>query len=308
MLRLLAMLVTVTMLAGGDHLLHRRLTFDDYAARAVWTWRTSGAAEIWRNGFVPTEDLSQMRQNVEEQISSDEEYGFAVAGPLPATPKEARIRWDDGSGMRVPVISARQALITLSPYEQEAAVQDDRAYKLTAATFTTMRLRTLRGLATVPAWRLYFSNLPGPIDHLAVDQATLGTVEDAVGDHLSPDVRGFEVLDERTLRVTYQYGACSSQEMPTVRLRADQWPDVVVLGIEVHERVPGGICAGVGATGEGVVRLREPLGGRVVLDAQSRLPVCLHWSAPCRAGQPTGTSWHGPRPSGPSPRVVSAGI
>ncbi|GGT27078.1 hypothetical protein GCM10010176_084740 [Nonomuraea spiralis] len=30
------------------------------------------------------------------------------------------------------------------------------------------------------AWRLYFSNLPGPIDHVAVDQAGLGTVEDAV--------------------------------------------------------------------------------------------------------------------------------
>jgi hypothetical protein len=34
-------------------------------------------------------------------------------------------------------------------------------YKLTGATFTTMRLKTVRGTATVPAWRLYFSNLPG---------------------------------------------------------------------------------------------------------------------------------------------------
>ncbi|GAA3411566.1 hypothetical protein [Streptosporangium vulgare] len=47
-----------------------------------------------------------------------------------------------------------------------------------------MRLRTLRGMATVPAWRLSFSNPPGPIEHVAVDRATLGAVEDAVGDHL----------------------------------------------------------------------------------------------------------------------------
>ncbi|WP_329423849.1 hypothetical protein OG339_25515 [Streptosporangium sp. NBC_01495] len=283
LLRLLVTLLTVTVLVGGDHL-PRRLTFDDYAARAVWTWQAGGAAEIWRNGFVPTEDLSQMRQDVEKQISSDEEYGFAVAGPLPVTPKEARIRWDDGSTMRVPVIGARQALIALSPFEMEASAQDDRAYKMTAATFTTMRLRTLRGMATVPAWRLSFSNLPGPIDHVAVDRATLGTVEDAVGDHLAPDVRGFEVLDERTLRVSYDYGVCDSRETPTVHLRTDERPDVVVLGIKVRKRIGNGLCAGVGASGEGVVRLQEPLGSRVVLDAKSRLPICLHWPGPCRAG------------------------
>ncbi|WP_440086151.1 hypothetical protein [Streptosporangium sp. LJ11] len=283
MLRLLLTLLMVTLLLSSGHLLVGQFTFDDHAARAVWTWRTSGAAEIWRDGFVPTEDLSQMPHDVEEQISSDEEYGFAVAGPLPAIPKEARIHWDDGSTMRVPVIGARQALIALSPFEMEASVRDDLAYKMTAAIFTTMRLRTLRGMATVPAWRLYFSNLPGPIDHVAVDRATLGTVEDAIGDHLAPDFRGFEVLDERTLRVSYDYGICLGWKRPTVHLRTDERHDVVVLGIEVRER-GNGLCAGVGASGEGVVRLREPLGGRVVLDAKSRLPICLHWSGPCHAG------------------------
>ena len=186
--------------------------------------------------------------------------------------------------MRVPVTSARQALIALSPYQSEASAQDDRAYKMTAATFTTVRLRTLRGMATVPAWRLSFSNLPGPIDHVAVDRATLGTVEDAVGDHLAPDVRGFEVLDERTLRVNYLYDSCDSRDMPTVHLRADERPDVVVLGTEILERIGNSLCTGVGASGEDVVRLQEPLGDRVVLDAKSRLPICLHWSGPCRAG------------------------
>ncbi|MGP3961946.1 hypothetical protein ACTWPT_38765 [Nonomuraea sp. 3N208] len=281
--RLLVTLLTVTLLVSGGNLLIGQLTFEDHAARAVWTWRTSGAAEIWRNGFVPTEGLIKMSQDVEERISSDEEYGFAVAGPLPATPKEARIRWDDGSTMQVPVISARRALIALSPYEEEASAQDDRAYKMTAATFTTMRLRTLRGMATVPAWRLYFSNLPGPVDHAAVDRAALGTVEDAIGDHLPADISGFEMLDERTLRVTYEYGVCSSRARPFVRLRADEQSGVVVLGIEVQEHLGGRLCAGVGRQGEGVVQLAEPLIDRVVLDAKSRLPVCLHRSAPCRA-------------------------
>ncbi|MGW4795348.1 hypothetical protein ACWEPC_23340 [Nonomuraea sp. NPDC004297] len=284
MLRLLVMLLTVTVLASGDHLTPQWLTFDGYAARAVWTWQTSGAAKIWRDGFVPTGELNQMPQDVAKQIASDEEYGFAVAGPLPATPKDARIRWDDGSTMQAPVISARQALIALSPFEQEAAAQDDQAYKMTSATFTTMRLRTLRGMATVPAWRLYFSNLPGPIDHLAVDQVALGTIENVIGDHEPYSVKGFEVLDERTLRVHYEYGVCNRRKMPTVRLRAGEWRDVVVLGIEVRTHRHNGMCAGVGATGEGIVRLGEPLGGRVVLDAKSRLPICLHRSAPCRAG------------------------
>ncbi|MFG2074228.1 hypothetical protein [Nonomuraea maritima] len=282
MLRLLAMLLTVTVLAGGDHLLLGRLTLHDHAIRAVWTWRTSGAAEIWRAGFVPTEGLNKIPRDVRKRISRDEEFGFAVAGPLPATPHRAQIRWDDGSTLRVPVISARQALIALSPYEQEASAQDERAYKLTAATFTTTRLRTLRGMATVPAWRMRFSNLPGPIVRVAVDRRTLGTVEDAIGDHLPADINGFEVLDERTLQVTYEYGICSRRRPPTVHPRAEEWSDVVVLGVEVQEQHPsGGMCAGVGAFGTGVVRLEKPLGDRVVLDARSRLPVCLHWEAPC---------------------------
>ncbi|MGI5273350.1 hypothetical protein ACQEUU_29675 [Nonomuraea sp. CA-218870] len=290
MLRLLVTLLAVTALARGDHLLLQSLTFDDYATRAVWTWRLSGAAEIWRNGFVPMGGLSQMQQNVKEQILRDEEYGFAVAGPLPATPKEAWIRWDDGSTIRVPVISARQALVALSPYETEASVQDDQAYKMTSATFTTMRLRTLRGIATVPAWRLYFSNLPGPIDHLAVDQTTLGTIEGAVGRDRPYEVTGFQMLDEQTLRVSYDYGVCLGRSTPTVRLRSNERDDVVVLGVEVHQHIPNGLCAGVGKSGEGVVRLGEPLGDRVVLDAKSRGPICLHWSAPCHAGQSTSAS------------------
>lgn len=70
-----------------------------------------GPAALWRNGFVPTESLSKMSR--EEQISRDEEYGFAVTGPLPATPK-ARIRWDDGSTMRAPVISDQDFLASAS--------------------------------------------------------------------------------------------------------------------------------------------------------------------------------------------------
>ncbi|MFD9942654.1 hypothetical protein ACFWYW_23240 [Nonomuraea sp. NPDC059023] len=283
MLRLLVTFLAVTLLLSGGNFLSGRLSFDDHAASAVWIWRTSGAAEIWRNGFVPMESLSQMSREVEERIARDEEYGFAVTGPLPVTPEEARIRWDDGSTLRVPVISARRALAALSPFADVASARDDQAYKMTAATFTTMRLRTLRGTATVPAWRLYFSNLPGPVDYAAVDTATLGTVEKAVGDHLPADISGFEMLDARTLRVTFEYGVCGGRAIPSVRLRADERPDVVVLGVEVREHTGGGLCAGVGLRGEGVVRLAEPLTDRVVLDARSRRPVCLHRPAPCAA-------------------------
>ncbi|MGW0811611.1 hypothetical protein [Nonomuraea sp. NPDC002799] len=284
MLRLLVTLVTVTLLFSGGHLLVGQLTFDDHAVRAVWTWRTSGAAEIWRDGFVPTEGLSKMAQDVEEQIRHDEEFGFAVAGPLPATPAGAWIRWDDGSAMPVSVISARQALVAQAPYAAEASPQDDRAYKMTGATFTTTRVRTLRGMATVPAWRMSFSDLPGPIVHVAVDRAAAGTVEDAIGDDRAAAVSGFELLDERTLRVSYDYGVCSPRARPVVRLRVAERSDVVVLGIDVQKRVSRLLCPGLGRSGEGVVRLGEPLGGRVVLDAKSRFPVCLQGTGPCRAG------------------------
>ncbi|MFD1547448.1 hypothetical protein [Nonomuraea guangzhouensis] len=271
MLRLVTTLLAAMLLFDGSQLPFEPRTFEDHAAQAVGTWRTSGAGEIWRKGFVPIEDLSAIPPKVLKQIEKDEEYGWVVAGPLPAPPADAQVQWDDGSTMRVPVVTPREALLALSPWPHEYTFPDGEAYKLTSAIYTRMRLSTLRGMATVPAWRLYFSNLPGPIDRVAVDQKAVGTVEAAVGDHLAGPVRDFEVLDERTLLVSYDYGSCTSDQ-PDVRLRVREDPDLVVLGIYVTEHVSG-MCAGVGRSGQGVIKLHGPLNDRVVLDAVSRLPV-----------------------------------
>ncbi|MGW0806673.1 hypothetical protein [Nonomuraea sp. NPDC002799] len=276
MLRLVMTLLAMMLLLTSGRLLIGPRTFEDHAAQAVWTWRLSGAEEIWRKGFVPAEELSAVPPEASERIAQ-EEYGWVVAGSLPAAPAEAQIRWDDGSTLRVPVIGARQALQALSPWPEEYTFPDDEVYKLTGADLTTMRMKTVRGMATVPAWRLSFSNLPGPIDHAAIDQAAIGTVKGAVGDHMAGDqsIADYELLDERTLLVTYGYGACGRAE-PQVRLRMRVEPDVVVLGLDVLGQGGGGVCAGVGRSGRGVIRLDEPLGDRVVLDVLSRLPVLCH--------------------------------
>ncbi|WP_433351603.1 hypothetical protein ACQP25_01020 [Microtetraspora malaysiensis] len=290
MVRLAAALLTVVLLLTGSSALDVPRTFREQVAQAVSTWRTSGAAEIWRRGFVPLEDLSTMPRKVREQIGRDEEYGWVVAGSLPAPPAGAQIRWDDGSTMQVPVIGPSEALVAVSPWPEEwiwpgrHTYPDGEAYKLTGATFTTMRLKTLRGMATVPAWRLHFSNLPGPIDYVAVDQKAVGTVEDAVGDSLPGEITDFEVLDERTLLVKYDYGACNG-ESPDVTVRADQEPDVVVLGLAIRHQIHGS-CVGTGRFGQDVIRLNQPLGDRVVLDAISTLPVLCHRARnACRAGR-----------------------
>lgn len=284
MLRLVTILLAMVLLLSGGHLLVGPRTFEDHAAQAVWTWRTSGAEEIWRKGFVPVGDLSAMPPKVRKRIQHDEEYGWVVAGPLPAPPAEAQVRWDDGSTMRVPVIGPREALLALSPWPEEYTFPEGEAYRLTGAAFTTMRLKTVRGMATVPAWRLYFSNLPGPIDYVAVDQDAVGTVEEAIGDHISGDgVTDFEVLDERTLLVSYEYGSCSSQALD-VSLRVSEEPDTVVLGLDIPDR-GGGMCAGVGRFGQDIVRLDGSLDDRVVLDAASSLPVlCRHAPNACHSG------------------------
>ncbi|MBB2747879.1 UNVERIFIED_ORG: hypothetical protein FHR35_007760 [Microbispora rosea subsp. rosea] len=281
MVRLAAILLAaVLLLSDSSGLLGP--TSEENAVQAVSTWRTSGAAEIWHEGFVPLEDLRKMSRMVSEHIDY-EWHGWVVAGALPTPPAEAQVRWDDGSAMRVPVIAPREALMALSPWPENMTFPDNKQYKLTGATFTTMRLKTSRGMATVPAWRLHFSNLPGPIDYVAVDQKAIGTIEDAVGDHLPGDVSDFEVLDERTLLVNYEYGVCVGEEPFDVTVRASERPDVVVLGLEMPYRGYG-ICAGVGASGQDVIRLNEPLGDRVVLDEMSRLPVlCQRAQNTCHA-------------------------
>ncbi|WP_433434956.1 hypothetical protein [Nonomuraea sp. CA-141351] len=274
----------MVLLLSSGHLWIRPLMFEDHAAQAIWTWRTSGAAEIWRKGFVPIGDLSAMPPQVLKRIQHDEEFGWIVDGPLPAAPAEAQVRWDDGSTMRVPVIGPRKALLALSPWPEEYTLPEGEAYKLTGATFTTMRLKTVRGMATVPAWRLHFSNLPGPIDHVAVDQDALGTVEDAVGDQPSVDeaVTDFKVLNERTLLVNYDYGSCTGEPLD-VSLRVSEQQDVVVLGLDVPDQGTG-MCAGTGRFDKDVIMLNKPLGDRVVLDAISRLPVlCRRAPDACRS-------------------------
>ncbi|MDR8407955.1 hypothetical protein MTP10_04305 [Nonomuraea sp. 3-1Str] len=208
-----------------------------------------------------------------KKIQHDEEYGWVVDGPLPAGPAEAQVRWDDGSSMRFPVIEPRKALMALSPWSEEDTFPDDEAYHLTGAAYTTMRLNTVRGMATVPAWRLYFSDLPGPIDQVAVDRNAIDTLKEAIGRHMSGDqhVSDFEVLDERTLLVDYDYGSCTGRPLD-VSLRISEKPDVVVLGVDVPDQGDG-FCAGTGRSGQNVIRFDEPLGERVVLDATSRLPV-----------------------------------
>lgn len=174
--------------------------------------------------------------------------------------------------------------MALSPWPEEMTFPDGQAYKLTGATFTTMRLKTVRGMATVPAWRLYFSNLPGPIDHVAVDQEAVGTVEDAVRSQNSGwGINDLELFDERTLLVSYEYDSCTGEPLD-VGLRVSEEPDVVVLGLDVPDQ-GAGPCAGTGRLGQGVVRLDEPLAERVALDATNGLPVVCH-RAPnaCRSG------------------------
>ncbi|MEU7941109.1 hypothetical protein [Microbispora bryophytorum] len=259
-------------------------TFEENAVQAISTWRASGAAEIWREGFVPLEDLRQMSQKVSEHIDY-EWHGWVVAGPLPTPPARAQVRWDDGSAMRVPVIAPREALMALSPWPENMTFPDNKQYKLTGATFTAIRLMTSRGMATVPAWRLHFSNLPGPIDYVAIDQKAIGTIEDSVGERLSGEgITDFAVLDEHTLLVKYDYGVCSGDEPFDVTLRAGERRDVVVVGLEMPYQGYG-FCAGLGKSGQGVVRLDEPLGDRVVLDGWSMLPVLCHRAQnTCHAG------------------------
>ncbi|MGW3346418.1 hypothetical protein ACWDA3_24165 [Nonomuraea rubra] len=283
MVRLGVTLVAVLLFLSGTHLLvGTPRTFEDDAARAVWTWRTSGAAKRWRDGLLPLGGLSSAPPEVLRKVRRDEEFGWKVAGPLPATPADGQVRWDDGTTRRVPVIGAREAMLKQSPWEDgDSGLPDDQSYHMTGATFTTMRLRTLRGLATVPAWRLRFSDLPGTIDQVAVDWDAVGRVGDLVGEQAGGrGVSGFEVLGERTLLVSYDYGVCGREPLP-VQVRVSEHADVVVLGIDVPDQ-GGGMCAGVGMSGEGVAGLQEPLGNRVVLNAGSGLPVlCLRMPEGC---------------------------
>lgn len=341
-------------------------TFDQLADQAIRTWRRSGAASAWHEGFVPRQPLTIMSQEVAAAfhppppaaepglpggpttappepasaqpaswaapetseataplaiLMATTSQGTAPASGAPTTPRygpsaapglattsahseapttpagraamwefgelsaigprTGLIRWNDGHVRRVPLIGAEEAEWELArayprSFCQRLPRRLARQYKqpgcdgtkITSALFTTVKVDTNRGPASVPAWRLSGKGLPGPIYQVAVSSTAIDPLLPELPDKShSSHVAGFELGPDTTATIRFYRGACD--QVKGVRVREE--PDAVVVRPELRHW--SGICNDMAIFEERTIILNAPLGNRPLLDAETGHPV-----------------------------------
>lgn len=264
-----------------------------FAARAravVDAWRTARDAPAnvnWRTGFVP---LQRLTLPPASGITGDLQVAFAsgwyrLRSALPSdTPAPGDIRFPDGSTLRTQLISAHAAYEAMHLADPPCDVPSPpatsgpggavggparhtcAALTVTGATLDTVRLRTSRGLATVPAWRFTVAELPEPVAHVAVAPAAVATPPHPAVSPMAPELaaaRDATLTGPASLAYRIGIGACDRNP----RGLSYETDDVVVIGGAADPPAASGPCIRSLALPVVEVVLERVLGDRVLLDA-----------------------------------------
>lgn len=207
-------------------------------------------------------------------------YGLVRAGTdlSDAVPPPAEVRWDDGTAKRLPLISARQALMELQADGHPC--QECTPLVVTGATLGLADVMTMRGPATAPVWEFTAEGTSVLITRVAVAQGATVTVSPAPADPSHP-FEGMSIesasgaVGGRELQVTF-VGAPGPASKPCgadYEAEAVESSLAVVVIVIAHANQTSVACTAVGALRTASVQLAEPLGDRAVLEVKQGLPV-----------------------------------
>ncbi|HEU4425770.1 MAG TPA: hypothetical protein VFR67_24805 [Pilimelia sp.] len=266
--------------------------FERRAAEVAQAWRTAAGGQAWRTGFVPLQDPTVLPAEPRFTEETKQAYGagwYRTARPLPSqTPAGGTVRFPDGSTLSVPLVSAAAAYGWLDqgdapPCQQPAAAPAPAGtgpdgsvahsvpstcltLLVTGATLGTVKLRTTRGEATVPAWLFTVRELGAVVARVAVAPSAVGarpTLQLPDTTHTPGLVTAQDLQEVDGANLTYRLGvgACDKNITPLVA----EYDDVVVVGGAVTP--PEGGCTDQLLLHPVTVTLKEPLGSQPVLDA-----------------------------------------
>jgi hypothetical protein len=224
------------------------------------------------SGF-PTEETKDAFQH----FRYDGDWTLADKAPGPG-----HVIFADGTQMKVGVLSPRAAYRDLARMADLGRCGHPGEKPCTflvvqGATLRTAKIRTTRGVATVPAWAFKFRGVPDPVLRVAVDPQSESTKPQpsapAVEERRTNLRRASDVLAVDGARIDYRIGGgrCDKGIEPLV-FESDE---VVVLGGKVTPPSPGSICEDQLVYYPVSVTLGRPLGNRLLVDvvmAQLVLP------------------------------------
>lgn len=237
-------------------------------------WDGSRAAEVWRDGFYPVDEVVQLPGDAFRNGKDKRAYtsqNFVLEGELPPPrQKEGLVRWRDGKVLTVPVMGAREAYGTVA-----RGGNDGPALVVTGARLGTTTLATSRGRATVPAWLFTLKGYDSPLKRVAVRPSEvpgspIGPAGEAYGGELKPLEQLIAVrADGRAVQVLAGHGGCDDGP----RVDVLETGGSVVLSASVAGADDDAVCTGQLLLGKIWVELDRSLAGRVVLDAFTGRPV-----------------------------------
>lgn len=253
--------------------------FDALARQEAAAWARSPLGRQWRTGLVlmSADELSSgpsggfpVGQDKLDFIDGD----LVFTGPPPTGAPTGVVTWPDGGAMKVPVLSEAQTFSELTSSRQCPACATS-PLDVTKATPTTLAVATSRGTANVPAWAFTLKGVSRPVIQAALPKGSYTTPGStgnpskaalaAVGSGLTGVVQVTESADGRTLSLRLFGGACESK---WGALEADA-DGAVVLGGWQFDAQQNSPCPAMALLLPTTVRLKAPLGDRVIIDAST---------------------------------------
>jgi hypothetical protein len=253
------------------------------AAQVLRAWHDDRLAARWRTMLVLVASADMTYSASSEPIGAttypvtDGRFRLAVRLPK-QRPQPGVIAFPDGD-LRAPLISAAAAYRALDRGRPAAGCLRPGcpALAVTGASLGTVLVSTSRGQALVPAWEFHLAGqLMLPIMRIAVAPQAVAALPHPIAP--ARDVRYARVAnavrdpaDPRRVSISLELGPCGAHPHTAVMQTRRA---VVVAGL-VTPRCP---CRSPGAGGfyQSTITLRAPLGSRLLLDAQSGLPLDVH--------------------------------
>ncbi|MFF5104308.1 hypothetical protein [Streptomyces sp. NPDC000134] len=260
--------------AGDGHARSLQQRQQEGRARQVAdAWRGSASAAAWSEGYYPMADAvriprSGWRGKADEQAYERE--NFALRTDLPtASAGHGKVVWKSGGTLSRPLWGARKAYRSFARGDSEGPRLTVTGVRLGETTITTSR-----GTATVPAWLFTLEGYDTPLERVAAVPSQLPAPP--ITQAGPGSAGGLERLarlagiagDGRSLTVRATHGACD--DGPVVK--AVETDESVVLYASVAGARSGPCTAALLEESVGV-ELREPLAGRILLDAFTGRPV-----------------------------------
>ncbi|MFH8388122.1 hypothetical protein [Streptomyces sp. NPDC018036] len=244
----------------------------DRARRVAAAWEGSEAARTWRDGYYPLGAAVQLPEGAFHNDADKRAYttqNFELRASLPGAPvKRGKVRWGDGDSLTVPLTSARAAYDKLGRGRNSGP-----ALTVTGVRLGAMTMATSRGAATVPAWLFTIKGYDTPLKRVAVTpsetpHSPIGAVREQTAE-LGP-LAGLEAIggDGRTLTLRAEHGACD--DGPAVDVLESG--SMVVFSASVRG-TSDGPCTSELRVEKVKVKLRRPVGDRILLDAFTGRPV-----------------------------------